>query len=251
MQEQPSVTRFLMLGALETLINQALELEDRTSKRLETLHNTVVRLRCEAPSFSLYFLVCDDGIEILESYEGHIDVRIHCSLGALLQWVLTAGASLDEHDIQISGDDETVFLLAQAFQQFDLWSTLRRWIDQYVKLDELVSILRREDPRWLKNIEAITTDISGLSNEIGRQRLLQEEILDELKALRSGLRRERYFDMVSLSIGFALLFAALASANGQLPVLISNIQQNTQTFFFASLGLALVLTRMVFGHRHS
>jgi hypothetical protein len=250
-QEQPSITRFLMLGALETLLNQALEMEGNTGERLQALHGTVVRLRCERPSFSLYLLICEDGIEILENYEGRIDVRVRSSLGALLQWILTAGAPPEENNIQINGADETVDLLVRALQEFDLWSTLRLWLDQHVRMHDVLTLLRREDPRWLATLERLSSDVSSLGEEIGRQRLLQEEILEEIRGLKAGLRRERSLDMVSLLAGAALLFAAFASSDGQLPILIQDIQQGTQTLFLASLGLTLVLTRILFGHRQT
>lgn len=240
-----------MLGALETLLNQALEVEGSTSERLQALHGTVVRLRCERPTFSLYLLICEDGIEILENYEGHIDVRVRSSLGALLQWILTAGAPPEDNNIQITGADDTVDLLVRTLQAFDLWAALRLWLDQHVNMHDVLTLLRREDPRWLGTLERLSTDVSSLGEEIGRQRLLQEEILDEIRGLKNGLRRERRLDMISLLAGAALLFAAFASSDGQLPILMQDIQQGTQTLFLASLGLTLVLTRILFGHRSS
>lgn len=251
MLEQPSATRFLMLGALETLINQALELEGQTSQRLHSLHGTVVRLRCTGPEFSLYLLLCEDGIEILENYEGHIDIRVRSSLGALMHWILTAGATPDEEAIQVSGPQDKVDMITEALQEFDLWSAMRRWLDEHVKLDEVVTLLRREDPRWLETLQSVSKEVGSLSAEIGRQRLLQEEILDELRSLKRYINRERRLDMGFLFLGVALLLAAFASADGQLPILIQDIQKNTQTLLLASGGLTLMLSRMLFGNRHS
>lgn len=251
MQEQPSVTRFLMLGALETLINQAIELEGLTGQRLERLHGTVVRVRCEKPVFSLYLLICEDGVDILDSYEGRVDVRIRCTLGALLHWILTAGATPEEDSIRISGPDETVLLLSEALQAFDLWSTLRRWLEEHVRVDEVARILRREDPRWLKHLESLGESVNTLAAEVGRQRLLQEEILEEVQGLKHGLRRERQLDAAFLCSGMALLLAAFATISGQLPVLWLDIQQGLQALLLASLGLTLLLSRILFGHRYS
>ncbi len=251
MLEQPSATRFLMLGALETLINQALELEGSTSQRLHTLHGTVVRLRCSAPTFSLYLLLCEDGIEILENYEGHIDIRVRASLGALLHWILTAGATPDDDAIAVSGPQDKVDLIVEALQEFDIWSAMRRWLDEHVRADELIALIRRQDPRWLETLQAVSSDVQNMSTEIGRQRLLQEEILDELRSLKRYVARERRLDMGFLFVGVALLLGAFASADGQLPVLIQDIQKGTQTLLLASLGLTLVLSRVLFGNRHS
>ncbi|MDF1781119.1 MAG: SCP2 sterol-binding domain-containing protein [Alcanivoracaceae bacterium] len=251
MQEQPSVTRFLMLGALETVLNQALELEARTGERLSRLHGTVVRLRCVSPPFSLYLLICEDGVEILENYEGRIDVRVRASLGALVQLILTAGATPDEESVQVSGPQEKVDLLILALQEFDLWSALRRWLDEHVRVDQVVAMLRREDPRWLEKLHGVADSVSGMADEIGRQRLLQEEILDEIRSLKRNLRRERQLDMLSLFLGVALMMAAFATASGQLPLLILDMQQGAQSLFLASVGLTVIFSRMLFGHRYS
>lgn len=251
MQEQPSVTRFLMLGALETLINQALELEGQASERLASLHGTVVRVRCTSPEFSLYLLVCEDGVEILEHYEGHVDVRVRASLGAMLHWILTAGVVPEEENIQITGPDASVDLLVLAVQEFDLWSALRRWLDEHVRIHDLVMLLRREDPRWLETLEKVSHSVSRLEDEIGSQRLLQEEILDEVRAMRRSLGKQRRLDMTFISLGLILLLAAFASADGQLPVLITSIQQNTQALWLASFGLTLIVSRILFGYRQS
>lgn len=251
MQEQPSVTRFLMLGALETLINQALELEGQTSERLASLHGTVVRVRCTSPEFSLYLLVCEDGVEILEHYEGHVDVRVRASLGAMLHWILTAGVVPEEENIQITGPDASVDLLVLAVQEFDLWSALRRWLDEHVRIQDLVMMLRREDPRWLETLQSVSHSVSRLEDEIGNQRLLQEEILDEVRAMRRSLGKQRRLDMTFVSLGLIMLLAAFASADGQLPVLINSIQQNTQALLLASFGLTLIVSRILFGYRQS
>lgn len=251
MQEQPSVTRFLMLGALETLINQALELEGQTSERLASLHGTVVRVRCTSPEFSLYLLVCEDGVEILEHYEGHVDVRVRASLGAILHWILTAGVVPEEENIQITGPDASVDLLVLAIQEFDLWSALRRWLDEHVRIQDLVMMLRREDPRWLETLQSVSHSVSRLEDEIGNQRLLQEEILDEVRAMRRSLGKQRRLDMTFVSLGLILLLAAFASADGQLPVLITSIKQNTQALLLASFGLTLIVSRILFGYRQS
>ena len=251
MQEQASITRFLMLGALETLLNQALEMEARTGERLAGLHGTVVRLRSVSPAFSLYLLICEDGVEILEDYEGHVDIRVRASLGALLHWILTAGSVPDEDGIQVTGPQDLVDMLVLAVQEFDLWSALRRWVDDHVRLEQVITLLRREDPRWLDTLHGLSTDVTRLSEEISHQRLLQEDILDEVRGLRRAIGRERRLDFAFMFIGMSLLLAAFASADGRLPILIQDIQKNTQTLLLASLGLTLMLSRLLFGHRQS
>lgn len=252
MEEQQSLTRFLTLSALETVLNQAIALNPTLAARLPALHGTVIRIRLSRPATSLYLLLVEDGVEFLEGYEGQVHIRIHTSLGALLQWLLAPGAEADDQDrIRISGSEPQLELLQALVAEFDLWSAVRRWLDEHVRMEDVLALLRREDPRWLAQLQQVGVQVDLIATELGRQRLLQEEILDELMGLKRGMRRERRLDLLFLCSGMTLLFAAFATATGQLPLLWQQPDTAAQTLLLASLGLTLILSRVLFGHRYS
>ena len=123
MEQQRSLTRFLTLGALETVLNQALALEGQAATRLTALHGTVVRIRLEKPATSIYMLLVEDGVEILHDYEGPVDIRVRTSLGALLQWLLAPAADLADDDrIRITGSEPQLSILLAAVAEVDLWT---------------------------------------------------------------------------------------------------------------------------------
>lgn len=252
MDDNASLTRFLTLGALETLLNQAIELDAELQGSLRQLHGTVVRIRSERPVFSIYLLLYEDGVEVLGEYEGHVDVRLRGSLGALLQWVLAPNTEPDtDEQVRVTGPEDKVAILARTVSSFSVWQVIKQWLDNHVRVDQLVAWLRREDPRWLPRLESLASEVSTVGQELGRQRLLLEEVLDEIVGLKHGLRRERQLDMLFLCSGMVLIVAAFASASGQLPVLYMNIQQGMQTLVLGSLGLTLILSRILFGHRYT
>lgn len=251
MDERTSLTSFLTLGALETLLNQAIELDPSARDKLAGLHGTAIRVRCERPLFSIYILLYEDGVEVHEDYEGHVDIRVRGSLGAMLQWLLAPGVeALEDERIRVTGPEDRVQLLGKAVQEFNLWHAMRTWVDSHVRLDQVMSWLRREDPRWISRLEQLTEGVDAIGLELGRQRLLLEDVLDEIQGFKHGLRRERQLDMLFLCSGMALLFAAVASATGQLPVLYLDLQRGPQTLVLASLGLTLIMSRILFGHRY-
>lgn len=251
MEESQSISRFLMLGALETLLNQALELEGNARSRLQALHGTVIRVRSERPVFSVYLLLCEDGVEVLHDYEGHVDIRIRATLGSLVHSILAPGSALpDAEKVRITGPEDRVELLSRLLLDFDLWTALRHWLENHVRLEEVLRWLRREDPAWVGRIDDLAAQVSGLGLEMGRQRLLLEEVLDEIQGFKRGLRRERQLDMLFLCSGMALLLAAFASANGQLPISVPDMKQGIQTLVLASIGLTLIMSRILFGHRY-
>ena len=251
MDDNTSLTRFLMLGALETLLNQAVELDPDLAAALRQLHGTVIRVRSERPVFSIYLLLYEDGIEVLGEYEGHVDVRLRGSLGALLQWILAPNSDQGADDpVRVTGPEHSVQTLSRAVASFSLWQALRHWLEQHVQIDQVVAWLRREDPRWLGKLETLAEDVSLIGRELGRQRLLLEEVLDEIVGFKHGLRRERQLDMLFLCSGMVLIVAAFASASGQLPILYLDVQRGLQTLALGSLGLTLILSRILFGHRY-
>lgn len=250
MDEQPSPTRFLMLGGLEAILNQTLELSPAARERLAPLHGTVVRVRMEKPMAVLYVLIYEDGIEIMQDFEGHVDVRVRAPLGALLQWVLSPGYQPSQENIRILGPDELVLQLGEAMAAFSIWEGLRQWLETHVQLDQLLGMLRREDPAWLSQLHGLPAQMQELNRELARQRLLQEDILNEIRALKSSLGRERRLDLFCLFSGLLLLLAALATASGHIPMLVPEEGPGVQMLLLASGGLALIFSRILFGHRY-
>lgn len=250
MDEQPSATRFLVLGALETLLNQTLEFSPGAGERLAPLHGTVVRVRMEKPMAVVYLLIYEDGVEVMQDFEGHVDVRIRAPLGALLQWIVTPGSDTARENIRVLGPDELVLQLNEAMEAFSVWEGLRQWLETHVQLDALLSLVRRQDPAWLSQLHSLPAQMQELNRELARQRLLQEDILEELRALKTSLGRERRLDLFCLFTGLALILGALATASGHLPLLVVAGDQATQVLLLASLGLTLVVSRILFGHRY-
>ena len=249
-QPQTSLTRFLVLGTLETLVNQALAHEPRARERLRTLHGTAIRVRTERPMAIVYVLIYEDGIEILPEFEGYVHIRIRGSLGAIMQWLLSPNAPLPEEDqVRILGPDDRITLATDIISEFSLWSVVRNWLDDHVRLNDLLGLLRREDPRWLAKLQGLPEQVGELANELGRQRLIQEDILNELRGLKSGLRRERRMDAACLTLGLLLLLGALATLGDLLPVAAS-ISMASQAVLLGSIGLTLLLSRLLFGHRY-
>ena len=249
-QEQPSITRFLVHGTLETLINQALAHEPKAADRLRALHGTAIRVRTERPMAILYLLIYEDGIEVLPEYEGYVHIRVRGAMGALLQWLLAPNTTLpDEDQVRILGPEDRIHMISEAVSEFSLWGVTRNWLDDHVRLNDLLSLLRKEDPGWLARLQGLPEEVGQLANELGRQRLLQEEILDELRGLKRGLRRERRLDAACLILGMLLLLGALATLGDLLPI-ASAASATGQAVLLGSIGLTFLFSRLLFGHRY-
>jgi ubiquinone biosynthesis protein UbiJ len=227
-----------MLGSLTTLANQSLRLVEGAMEQLAPLDGTVVRLRLERPAMVLYVLLHEDGVEFLQYYEGRIDIHLRAPLGALLQFLLLPDPSHME-GIRLQGDKTLLKALGDLLDYCSFWAVARGWLDHYVRFNDLLSLLGREDPVWLASLQGLPEEIRQLSLSLAQQQLLQEDVLAEVRSLRRQLRQQRRLDIFCLTIGLLLLFAAMATQGGNLPTLFLH-----QALLLASLGGALLLSRL-------
>ena len=92
MPQTGSFPQLIVLGGLESALNQALTGTQQGRDRLAALHGTVVRIRAERPLWVLYVLIYEDGIELLTDYEGNVDIRVRGPLGAMVHWLFASEA---------------------------------------------------------------------------------------------------------------------------------------------------------------
>lgn len=239
------LTGLLMYGALETLLNQALTSNERGREQLAALDSTAIRVRGEHPMWVLYVLIYADGVELLSDYEGPVDVRIRGPLGAMLHWLLVPNSGDAEETLRITGPDETLQSLRTTVSEFSLWPLVRNWLDDHVRLHDLLAILRREDPIWLEQLADVPSHLGELATQVANQHLLQEDLLAEVRSLRREMRHGRRLDLAFVVIGVSLILISLLRALGQWQHTWTALSQDLPALAMISLGLALILGRLL------
>ena len=237
-QDTPSLPSYLMLGALTSLVNQSMTLVEGAQELLHDVDGLVVRLRLEKPSAVLYILFHDDGIECLQESEGKVDVRIHAPLGALLQYLLIPD-SQHLNGIHWQGEEPHLKALGALLEYCSFSAVARGWLDRYVRFNDLLSLLSREDPAWLARLQGLPEDIQQLAKELAQQRLLQEDILQELQQWRQQFHQQRRMDILCMVCGLILLLLAMVTLNGNLPQWFAH-----QALLLSCAGGALLLSRL-------
>lgn len=248
----PSVlSGLLFYGALESLLNRVLTGDERGREQLAALDGTVVRLRGEQPMWVLYVLIYEDGVELLGDYEGPVDVRVRGPLGAMLHWLLVPNSNDadDSGTLRVTGPSETLDRLNAMIGEFSLWPLVRGWLDDHVRLRDLLELLRREDPVWLEKLAGLPDQIGALAAQVARQQLLQEDILEEVRGLRSEMRRARRLDLAFMVIGIALIALSLLRALGEWQQTWATLARDPISLALISLGLALIAGRLVLRSR--
>lgn len=246
MTSPSALSELLVYGALESVLNQVLTRHDRGRRQLAALHGTVVRLRGEQPLWVLYVLIYEDGVELLTDYEGPVDVRVRGPLGAMLHWLLVPNSGDgDDGTLRVTGPDDTLQQLSAMIGEFSLWPLVRGWLDDHVRLRELLALLRREDPAWLEKLADLPDEIGALATQVARQQLLQEDILQEVRGLRREIRRARQLDLAFMVVGITLIALSLLRALGQWQHTWATLTGDPVSLTLISLGLALIAARLV------
>ncbi|MBM1142779.1 SCP2 sterol-binding domain-containing protein [Alcanivorax sp. ZXX171] len=235
----------LMYGALETLLNQALTGDPRGREQLAALHGTAVRVRGENPMWVLYMLIYEDGVELHDEYEGPVDVRVRGPLGAMLHWLLAPNSGDAEERLRITGPPETLERLQRMISEFSLWPLARNWLDDHVRLKELLAVLRREDPVWLEKLAGLPDHLGDLAAQMARQQLLQEDLIEEVRGLRREIRHARRLDLAFLVAGLGLMLVALLRALGQWQDTWRAFAHDYVSLALVSFGLALIVGRLL------
>lgn len=245
----PQTGRFsqiILIGGLEALLNQAMRTASAEPSLLHALNGTVVRIRSERPRAVLYVLIYEDGLELLSEYEGHTDIHVRAPLGTMLYWLFTGShdTAQDDEQIRINGDAEKIASLAQLVDTFNLWTIVRQWLDDHVRLRELLDMLRREDPIWLEKLASVPKQVGALTEKIVAQYQLQQQILDELHTVRDEFHRSRHLDAALVIVGFSLIIATFLNALGLWQAAWRALSQEPASLVFLGLGVVCLVIRL-------
>jgi len=247
---QDSLAQTLALSALEFLLNQVLTSDPLGRERLAQLDGTVIRVRVEKPDEVIFLLMHADGIEVLTEFDGYVNVRVRGELGALLEWWLVPNsAETANNRLRVLGPDDTLQLLQDTISDFSLWALVRNWLDNFVRLDDILALLKREDSRWHPLLNDLPETVQQLSAEVAQQRLQHEDLSDEVARFKAFTIKERRKDMsyaLLALVCFGLSFAFWERLFSISPWL-APVEQATATLL---LGILLLLSRLLFGRRH-
>lgn len=245
-----SLAQTLALSALEFLLNQVLTSDPLGRERLAQLDGTVIRVRVEKPDEVIFLLVHADGVEVLTEFDGYVNVRVRGELGALLEWWLVPNSAETAHNrLRVLGTDDTLQLLQETISDFSLWALVRSWLDNFTQLDDLLSVLKREDSRWHHLLKDLPDTVQHLSTEVAQQRLQHEDLSDELARFKTYVITERRKDMAYALLAlvcFGFSFAFWERLFSISPWL-APAEQATAALL---LGILLLLSRLFLRRRY-
>ena len=162
----------LLIGILETALNQFLAMDDHLEQYLTPIAGKVIALHITPFDETLYLAPVHDRIQLLENYVGEVDASLSGSLSALGLMGLSATPmrSLFKGDVKIEGDTQLAHKFQRLFEKLDinLQAKLARFTGDAVA--ERLTGLMRGSRAW--------TQQTLTSFRLNLEEFLQEETRD-------------------------------------------------------------------------
>ena len=98
---------------------------------------------------------------------------------------------------------------------------------------------------WLEKLATLPQQVGELAEQVARQQLIQEDILEELRHLRGELRRARKLDQFFTLTGTLLILLSLLKASSLWETTLHALQQDVLSLAMLSLGIAFLLARLL------
>ncbi|MDF3030093.1 MAG: hypothetical protein K0R03_651 [Moraxellaceae bacterium] len=206
-----NLSRYLWLGAIETLINAFIDLDAPTRERVTSMAGLVVRVKVVDPYLPFYLFFTREGIEVCEEAPYPAQVRVNARLFDMVRTLLGAApvSPSGRTRVRVWGEAESVAQLESLLIDYNLRTRAQEWLRGHLNLESLWQKIRNHDPSWLKDFMPLPSLMRETLNEI---RLLNQNLnLQQLEfeRFRKQAHRQRTYDLVFLSLVFLALMAGL------------------------------------------
>jgi ubiquinone biosynthesis protein UbiJ len=112
----------LLIGVIETALNRYLALDDHLEQLLAPMAGKVIAVHVTPFDETLYLCPTHENIQMLESYQGHVDASLSGSLSALGLMGLSATPmrSFFKGEVRMDGDTQLAHKLQKLFAKLDI-----------------------------------------------------------------------------------------------------------------------------------
>ena len=184
-----------LLAALETAINQYLQLDPDTFAKLKDLEGRVIALHLRGLDLTIYCLPTDQGLQLMGQYEGEADTTIRGTPLGMLRMGLSSETEkvLFGGDVEILGDSELGHRFKETLDQMDVdWEEHLSRIVGDVAAHQIGRVARSANAWARKSIDTLALDTSEYLQEEIRAvatTLEIEEFNREVDVLRADVDR--------------------------------------------------------------
>ncbi len=220
-----SMVRYLLIEIAEAAIGMALDNDTELCERVRSLSGHIIRIKTDTPDLSFYIEFSEGAVHLYAEHEGPVSARVRLPSHLMASQLLGLPVSLDDEDlelIRLSGDEAVVAELKSIAQEFSLWRLLKNiiagWLPDYETLEELLVAMRSNDPDWMTRFEHLPQLVNETMMLLREQQRLQQQQMQEIRAIREQLNADRRASQISTVVGFCLIVVAFMAHNGYLKV---------------------------------
>ena len=172
------------VAGLESLINAALRYDPATRLKLGRLANRVLAVEISAPAITLFITADDQGLCLMNHWQGEVHTRLKGSLPALLKLARNPGTSFAQSGVEVMGDTSLLVELQALLKNLD--------IDWEEALSQLLGdVLGHQSAQVIRSGLGYTRERSSEA-----RRLLSEFLTEEVRSLPSKLELEDFYQQV-------------------------------------------------------
>lgn len=237
----------LLLGALEAILNAALDLDPTAKAELTGLRGTVIRLRLTDPHRVYYLLIDDDGIalEAQLAADRHVDIRIQATWSTLLCRFLGWQHDSSYHDgFRVAGDRSKIDALEGVLQGFNLRALAQTWLREHLDFQGILQKLKQREPGWIAEfapIPGLLKDALGELRQLNHSLQAQQQ---EFVRFQQRLARQRSRDIIFLMVATLALVSVFSQ-----PLAHSNVTDTLRSleprdWLLIITAFALVVSRL-------
>lgn len=245
-----SMIRYLVLEVVEAAINLALSYEPEALERLRDHNGRVVRIKTTAPDWMFFVAICHDGVQLFAEYEETVDARLTLPTALLAQYILGSdnGDVQGAEGVRVSGDLLLLSELLRILQEFSIWAVCKRilnnWLPDFEGFSGLIEALKNHDPAWIVRLEHLPQLANETLLTVRMQGEIQQQQMQEIRAIRRQLDADRRASQISTAIGFCLIVVAFLAHNGYLQVPVIE-GMSLDTVLLLILSMVLLIPRLL------
>lgn len=208
------LVQHLWLGAIETLINAFIDLDQPTRERVASLHGLVVRVKVLDPYLPFYLYFTREGIEVCDVAPAPARVRVNARLFDLMRTLLGSSPTTasGRPRVRVWGEADSVATLESLLNDFNLRTKAQHWLRGNLNMDSLWQKIRSHDPSWLQDFLPLP---SLMRETLGELKLLNQNLQtqqEEFERYRSETQRQRAQDIVFMMLAFLALIGGLTGS---------------------------------------
>lgn len=245
--QQAPLAGDLLLGALEAILNAALDLDPATKTELAALQGTVIRLRLADPHRIYYLLIDDDGVA-LESQlpsDRHVDVRIQTTWSTLLCRFLGWQHDHSYHDsFRVAGDQARIDALQHVLQGFNLRALGQTWLREHLDFHGLLDKLKQREPGWIAEFAPIPGLLKDALAELRQLNQSLHAQQQEFVHFQQRLARQRSRDIVFLMVATLALVSVFSQPLAQMNVADTLRSLEPRDWLLIITSFALIISRL-------